>query len=215
VAWNEDYGDPNSDVNQFNFHQADPGVDVTASYMRSLPRAALAGEQWLYSTGETNLIGVLVSQATGIPLHQYFSDKIWSRIGSQQDASWLLGPTGHEISGCCVQASTRDFALFGEFIRTDAVIDGESIVPDGWVEQATTNQVTFENGVSGYGYQWWTSNEGRYEARGIFGQGIHIVPALELVIAVNGNWETAGTSEDYATRTALYRDIEKAVQKIR
>jgi CubicO group peptidase (beta-lactamase class C family) len=81
VAWNEDYEDPNSDVALFNTHKAEDGLDVTVSYMRKLPREAPAGEKWVYKTGETNLIGVLVSEATGKPLADYLSEKIWAPYG--------------------------------------------------------------------------------------------------------------------------------------
>ena len=64
VKWNEDYDDPKSDVALFNKHKAEDGMDVTVSYMRNLPREAPAGTKWVYKTGETNLIGVLVSSAT-------------------------------------------------------------------------------------------------------------------------------------------------------
>jgi CubicO group peptidase (beta-lactamase class C family) len=83
-------------------------MDVTVSYMRNLPREAPAGTKWVYKTGETNLIGVLVSSATKKKLSDYLSEKVWTPYGMEQDASWLLGSTGHEISGCCIQASTRD-----------------------------------------------------------------------------------------------------------
>src|SRR3546814_19628011 len=59
-----------------------------------------AGSKWVYKTGETNLIGVLVSSATGKTLSQYLSEKIWKPFGMEQDAVWMLGATGHEISGC-------------------------------------------------------------------------------------------------------------------
>jgi CubicO group peptidase (beta-lactamase class C family) len=99
VKWNEDYGDKNSDVARFNAHKAEDGMDVTISYMRKLPREAPAGTKWVYKTGETNLIGVLVSQATKKTLSRYLSEKIWAPFGMEQDASWLLGATGHESAG--------------------------------------------------------------------------------------------------------------------
>ena len=104
VKWNEDYTDPKSDVALFNLHKAEKGMDVTVSYMRKLPREAPAGTKWVYKTGETNLIGVLVSSATKKTLSSYLSEKVWAPFGMEQDASWLLGSTGHEISGCCIQA---------------------------------------------------------------------------------------------------------------
>ena len=64
VKWNEDYTDPKSDVAQFYTVKPDPGMDATVSYMRKLPREAEPGTKWVYKTGETNLIGVLVTSAT-------------------------------------------------------------------------------------------------------------------------------------------------------
>jgi CubicO group peptidase (beta-lactamase class C family) len=211
VQWNEDYTDPESDVNQFNFHTPTEGVDVTVSYLRDLPRAHPPGEQYLYSTGETNLIGVLISEATGLPLSEYLSEKVWQHIGAEQDASWLLGPTGHEISGCCIQASTRDFARFGQFIAKGANVDGESILPEGYLAKATAQHVQFDAG-DGYGFQWWVFADGIFHGRGIFGQGIFIDIKNELVIAVNSNWPVASSSEYRDKKYEMYRYIQAQIK---
>lgn len=212
VKWNEDYADPKSDVARFNEHKAEPGIDTTVSYMRKLPREAPAGSKWVYKTGETNLIGVLVSSATKKKLSDYLSEKVWKPFGMEQDASWLLGSTGHEISGCCVQASTRDFARFGQFILNGGMIGGKSILPDGWIAKATVKQAETGESDGGYGYQWWTNNDGTFAAQGIFGQGIFIDPKRKLVIASNSNWPKA---TDAATvgqqREAFYRAVQAAV----
>ena len=71
VQWNEDYADPNSDVAKFNNHKPEEGVDALVSYMRKLPREVPAGTRWHYSTGETNLVGILLNQATKKPLADY------------------------------------------------------------------------------------------------------------------------------------------------
>jgi CubicO group peptidase (beta-lactamase class C family) len=211
VKWNEDYEDRNSDVARFNDHQAEPGIDVTVSYMRKLPREAPAGTKWVYKTGETNLIGVLVSKATKKSVSQYLSEKIWAPFGMEQDASWLLGKTGHEISGCCIQASTRDFARVGLFMLAGGVVDGQSILPEGWIPKATTKRAETGAAGQGYGYQWWTLDDGSYQAQGIFGQGIFIDPKRKLVIASNGNWRTAIDEKASTARLAFYRQAQQAI----
>ena len=212
VRWNEDYTDPKSDVALFNEHKAEDGLDATVSYMRKLPREAPAGEKWVYKTGETNLIGVLVSEATGKPLAEYLSEKVWKPFGMEQDATWLLGSTGHEISGCCIQASTRDFARFGLFILGGAVADGNKVVPDDWLPAATTRQADIGAPGRGYGYQWWTNDDGSFAAQGIFGQGIFIDPARNLVIASNSNWPTATDYDGVgAERERFYKAVQKAL----
>jgi CubicO group peptidase (beta-lactamase class C family) len=212
VKWNEDYEDRDSDVARFNEHKAEPGIDVTVSYMRTLSREAPAGSKWVYKTGETNLIGVLVSSATNKTLSDYLSEKIWAPFGMEQDASWLLGSTGHEISGCCIQASTRDFARFGLFMLSGAMVDGKAVLPDDWVAPATTKQVDIGFPGRGYGYQWWTYDDGSFAARGIFGQGIFIDPKRNLVIASNSNWPKATDHKTVgAQREAFYKSVQAAV----
>jgi len=212
VQWNEDYGDPNSDVARFNNHQPEPGVDALVSYLRGLPRAAPPGTRWNYSTGETNLVGILVNQATRKPLATYLSEKVWLPAGMEQQATWLLSKTGQEISGCCIQAASRDFARFGLFILDGARVDGRSIVPDGWLGEATTKRADIGQPGRGYGYFWWTYDDGSYAARGIFGQGIFIDPKRRIVIVSNADW--AGGARDPVAgpaREAFYRAVQKAV----
>ena len=213
VQWNEDYGDPQSDVARFNNHQPEPGVDALISYMRRLPCAAPAGTRWNYSTGETNLIGLVLNAAIQKPLTQYLQEKIWQPAGMEQQATWLLSKTGKEISGCCVQASVRDYARLGQFILEGAQVGGQGILPDGWLHEATHKQADIGAPGRGYGYQWWTYDSGSFAARGIFGQGIFIDPARELVIVTNSDWAKAGSANNpqYAAREDFYQAVRQAI----
>lgn len=215
VQWNEDYGDPQSDVARFNNHKPEPGVDALVSYMRRLPRAAPAGTRWHYSTGETNLIGLVLAAAIQKPLAQYLQEKIWQPAGMEQQATWLLSKTGKEISGCCVQAAPRDYARLGQFILEGAQVNGQSILPDGWLHQATHKQADIGAPGRGYGYQWWTYDSGAFAARGIFGQGIFIDPARQLVIVSNADWNKAGSANNpsFAAREDFYQAVQKAVDE--
>lgn len=212
VKWNEDYADPNSDVARFNNHQPEDGVEALVSYMRKLPREVPAGTRWLYSTGEANLLGTLVQQATKKPLATYLSEKVWVPAGMERQATWLLSKTGKEIGGCCIQAAPRDYARMGLFILNGAKVKDTSIVPDGWWSEATTKRTAIDQPGRGYGYQWWTYDDGSYYARGIFGQAIFIDPKRKLVIVSNANW--AGGASDptaKAARDAFYVEVQKAI----
>ena len=212
VKWNEDYADPSSDVARFNSHKPEDGVESLVSYMRQLPREVPAGTRWLYSTGETNLVGVLVRRATNKPLATYLSEKIWVPAGMEQPATWLLSRSGNEISGCCIQAAPRDFARLGVFIANGARINGQSIVPEGYLAEATTERVATNRPGRGYGYQWWTYADGTFAARGIFGQGIFIDPKRKVVIVSNANWGGGATDRVASeAREAFYRAVVKAV----
>jgi CubicO group peptidase (beta-lactamase class C family) len=211
VKWNEDYTDRNSDVARFNDHKAEAGMDATVSYMRKLPREAAAGSKWVYKTGETNLIGVLVSSATKKTVSKYLSEKVWAPFGMEKDATWLLGGTGHEISGCCIQATTRDFARFGLFVLKEMAEPEGNVLPKGWFTKAATKQADIGSPGYGYGYQWWTYDDGSFAAQGIFGQGIFIDPKRKLVIASNSNWPTATDDKMELQREKLYRAVQSAI----
>lgn len=212
VRWNEDYEDPKADVAQFNVVAPDPGVDATVSYLRKLPRAHPPGEVWHYNTGETNLIGVLVSSAVKKPLAQYLQEKIWQPAGMEAPATWLKGKTGHEIAGCCLQAATRDFARFGLLVLAGGKTpQGQQIVPADWFAAATVKQKDIGEPGKGYGYQWWTYDDGSVAAQGIFGQGIFIDPNRRLVIASNANWTRATKGPEPAAREAFYKQVQSLV----
>ena len=212
VRWNEDYADPNSDVARFNNHQPEEGVETLVSYLRRLPREAPPGTRWNYSTGETNLVGVLLRAAIKKPLTQYLSEKIWVPAGMEQQATWILSKSGNEISGCCIQAATRDFARFGQFVLGGAKVGGQSVVAPEWLAEATTKRTDIGKPGRGYGFQWWTYDDGSFAARGIFGQGIFIDPKRRLVVAINADW-AAGARDPAASeaREAFYQAVRKAI----
>lgn len=209
VQWNEDYEDPNADVAKFNNAEPEDGLDATVSYMRHLPRAHLPGEVWHYNTGETNLIGVLVSSATKKPLAQYLQEKVWQPAGMEAPATWLLSKTGQEIAGCCLQAATRDYARFGLFVLSGGKAGGKQIVPADWFAQATVKQKDIGTPGKGYGFQWWTYDNGAVAAQGIFGQGIFIDPKRRLVIASNADWTRATKGPEPEAREAFYRQVQQ------
>lgn len=211
VKWNEDYEDPNADVAKFNNAEPQNGLDATVSYMRKLPRAHPPGEVWHYNTGETNLIGVLVSSATKKPLAQYLQEKVWQPAGMEAAATWLQGRTGHEIAGCCIQAATRDYARFGVFVLGGGKAGGRQIVPADWFAQATVKQKDIGDPGHGYGFQWWTYDDGSVAAQGIFGQGIFIDPKRQLVIASNANWTRATKGPEPEAREAFYRQVQQLI----
>lgn len=207
--WNEDYTDPNADVARFFEPHETDGMDPTLHYMRQLKRAAEPGSRWHYSTGETNLVGVLLTRATGKPLADYLSEKLWGPYGMEQDAGWMIDAVGQEASGCCVMASLRDWGRVGQFILDGGKIGDSDVLPEGWLEQATTKQADIGEPVEGYGFQWWTHDNGRFGAYGIFGQSITIDPNRRTVVVILSAWPTAtGRSPQ---RSRLLQQVAAAV----
>lgn len=212
VRWNENYTDPNADIARFSTDPVEAGMNATVSYMRRLPAEAEPGKKFLYSTGETHLLGVLVSSATHQTLSQYLSSKIWIPFGMEQNATWRLDRTGQEMAGCCLQMTLRDFARFGQFVLEEGRINGKSIVPNGWFKTATRIQVPLWPG-GGYGLGWWIFNGNSFEALGIYGQMIHIDPSKKLVIAINSAWPEADSNERHLAVANFVKSIDSEIDK--
>jgi CubicO group peptidase (beta-lactamase class C family) len=214
VRWNEDYADPNSDVARCGRDMSITDRHPTVDYMSKLPRDAEPGVRHLYSTGETDLTGIMVTRATGKTLAGYLSEKVWKPFGMEADAVWVCDKAGRERGGSGISARLRDFARFGLFILADGVAGGRRVLPEGWVQAATTTQIPqVLEGGTGYGFQWWTFPDGSYRGAGIFGQGLFIDPKADLVVAHLGAWPKAVDPELAANRFAFYRAVRAAVRR--
>jgi CubicO group peptidase (beta-lactamase class C family) len=210
VKWNEDYSDPHSDVAQAGA-VLEPGVNPIVSYMRRLPRADPPGAKWVYKTGETDLAGVLVSNAVGRPLADYLSQKIWAPYGMEADAAWVEDAGGHERGGCCISMTLRDYARFGQFMLDGGKAGGRDVLPPGWIADATAQHVKLppKEGVPGYGYFWWIGDDS-YAAEGIFGQEIIVFPNDGVVVAINSAWAHADDDADWAAQAAFAEALRAA-----
>jgi CubicO group peptidase (beta-lactamase class C family) len=191
VKWDETYTDPSSDRRRMLEIQSSQKPGGTLELMASLPRAALPGTRWNYSTGETQVVGALVRAAVGRPVADYLSDRIWARFGMESDATWWLeSPDGLEIGGSGLSATLRDFGRLGLFLLGGGKAGDEPILPEDWVREAgSPKRIGFR--TVDYGYMIWpipnaagTIEEGAFEASGIFGQHIYVNPRENLVIVV-------------------------------
>lgn len=208
VKWNEDYTDPNSDVAKMLSVKAAPGEDLTVAYMKTLPRESEPGSKWVYKTGETNLIGVLVHRATGRVLSNYLSEKVFGPAGMERDGFWMTDQNGQEISGCCLSLTLRDYARMGQF----ALEGGKGSVPAGWFADATRQHAPTGTPGFGYGYQWWTYPGGLWGGQGIFGQSITVDPAKKVVVVILSSWPKATGRDQSMARLAFVQQLLAAVE---
>ncbi len=206
VKWNEDYTDPKSDVALEFTVEPDPGESQVVTYMKRLPREAPAGEKWVYKTGETNLIGALVEEATGQKLAAYAKRKIVDPAGLAHKVFWQTDLTGGNVGGCCIEMTLGDYARFGRFVLQG----GKGSVADDWFARAGAQHVDLGGGF-GYGYQWWTYPGGNFGAVGIFGQSITLFPAQDLAIVILSNWPQATGSALSNPRNALVLELAAAI----
>jgi CubicO group peptidase (beta-lactamase class C family) len=147
------------------------------------------GERFSYSSGETQVLGLVLRGATGSPLADYLSAKIWQPMGAEADASWGIDKGGYEAAYFAVSATLRDYARLGMVLANNGALDGRQIIPADWVRAATTPPARqFEPGRAhpfyGYGYQTWIlpGPERQFVLRGLRGQAVFVDPKSKLVM---------------------------------
>ena len=191
VRWDETYTNPASDRRRLLEAQISQVPGSAMGVMRSLSRVAEPGTVNNYSTGETQVAAEVLRGAVSRPLATYLSERIWTKFGMESDATWWLeSPDGIEIGGSGISATLRDYGRFGLFLLNGGVAAGESILPDGWLREATTPKILRDGTALAYGYLWWTPPTARsqqdsaYSARGLYGQRLYVNPAVRVVIVV-------------------------------
>jgi len=152
------------------------------------------GKRFEYQSGNSQLLGFIIKKATGKRVSDYASEKIWSKIGTENDAYWSLDKqNGDEKSFCCVYGTSRDFARLGRLIKNKGVWNGEEIIPASYMKEFLSNpEMTTDEHVPNYRYglHIWTYLGGKhpvYYCRGILGQFIISIPDEDLIIVRTGS----------------------------
>jgi hypothetical protein len=192
VGFNEDYGDPFSDINRMGPSMA---LGSLLDFAATLERERPPGTLQHYVSVDTQVLGTILVRATGQDLADYASEKLWRPLGMEFDAYWLLDGTGMEWAFGGLNASLRDFARFGWLYLNGGSRDGTQIVPKAWVQASVTPDAPHlmpgrkpnSSSEMGYGYQWWIPKEpdGDFMALGVYGQTIYVDPKNRLVIVKN------------------------------
>jgi CubicO group peptidase (beta-lactamase class C family) len=191
VAFREVY-DGNDDIAQLGRDLFGlGGRSAVTSVAQFNTRTAPPGTVWHYASIETEILGLVLRAATGVPITDYLRDKIWQPIGTEADASWAIDGTGQEVTFCCFNAVLRDYARFGRLLAHDGVWEGRQLIPRQWLIDATTVSPAdaylapgVATGFFGYGFQVWLlpGAQRRFVLLGIRGQMIFVDPASKLVM---------------------------------
>ncbi len=168
------------------------GVGPAKALAQFNTREAAPETRFHYASAETEVLGLVLSGATGRSLADYLRERIWQPMGAEADANWAVDATGHEAAFCCFSATLRDWARFGLLLAHDGAWNGRQIVPRQWLLDATTAGADAEYRAPrratpfyGYGYQLWLFPGPRrqFALLGVHGQAIFVDPAARLVLA--------------------------------
>ena len=175
-----------------------------ATVMPFRTRERSPGHKFSYSSGDSQVLGLVLRAATGKPLADYLSEKIWKPMGAESEASWMIDKGGFETGWAGINATLRDYGRLGMLLAHDGIVDGRRILPAGWVEASTTPPAPqFGPGQSGaglfgYGYQTCVigGNERQFVLRGRRGQAIFVDPQSKLVLVHTAAGGGGGMSAD-------------------
>jgi CubicO group peptidase (beta-lactamase class C family) len=207
------------------WQKTEGGIDAIREWRT---REAPAGTRFRYASSDSQVLGLVLREAVGMPLATYLSEKIWQPMGAEANATWLLDKAGYETGYCCLNAVLRDYARFGMLLANHGALDGKQIIPAEWVKAATTPEaphlrVGTATPNNGYGYQTWLLGDharrpresgdpvSAFAALGIHGQAIFVDPASKLVVVHTAVW---ADPNDRAARGVQFRLWNSVLSKL-
>jgi len=200
VRYSENYADPKAEV--WDYARAGGMLTQGANYtgpksfyefLATLKKEGTHGDAFAYKTVNAEVLAWVLRRASNRSLADLLSEKIWRRIGAEQDAYFMVDRIGTESGGGGLNTVLRDIARFGETLRNGGrAPNGQQAIAKAVVDdiQRGADPAKFAKAgyalLPGWSYRnmWWVSHNphGAYMARGIHGQSIYVDPKAEMVI---------------------------------
>jgi CubicO group peptidase (beta-lactamase class C family) len=184
VKFNEDYGDPDSDINRWGRDFA-LGNSQDA-FAATLEREIEPGTVNHYVSINTHVLGMLLTKATGRTITDYMQEKLWDPLGMEYNGYWLADSYNMEMALGGLNATMRDYAKIGSLFLHQGNWNGNQIVSKEWIVEAVTPDAphVMPSEEFGYGYQWWIpkSTVGEFMAIGVYNQNIYINPSTNTIV---------------------------------
>ena len=221
IEFNEDYADPNSDINKFS--RASAKGQSFRDFAKSLKNGREQGTYNHYVSLDTQVLAMILESVTDMPVREYLYKRIWNKIGAESDAYYITDSTGADMALGGLNAILRDYAKFGQLYLEEGNWLGEQIVPKSWIADSITpdaphlmpNAGDLSSNEWGYGYQWWIPGDPLtdYTAHGIFNQFIYVDPISNVVIAKTSSNHRFRSEREYskAAHIAMFRAITKDI----
>lgn len=160
-----------------------------ARLMKTIPIESEPGQQFVYQSGNTQLLAMALQQATGKSISVLLHDYFWNPMGVEQPTSWIIDSKTHglEKAYCCWNANARDFARFGKLFKNHGVWNGEQLIDSTFTAKAVRPR--FEDSPQ-YGYGWWLGDvDGKafFSMRGHLGQYVIVIPEHGVILVRLGH----------------------------
>ena len=224
LDYSEDYSDPNADIWVYS-KAASPlpkpqgyeGPNGYFEYLRTVKQDGVHGEVFGYRTINSDALGWIISRVTGKDLAHLLSERIWSRMGAEQDGYMTVDAKGTPFAGGGLSAGMRDLGRIGLLMLNGGQINGQQLFPIEVTENiraggdkevfARAGYKTLEGGS--YNSMWWIfhNEHGAFAARGVHGQTIYVDPTAEMVIVRFASFPTAKDAQIDPTSLPAYQAV--------
>jgi len=187
----------------------------------SVPFYRMPGSEFQYNSMATYMLSAIIQKVTGEKVIDYLTPRLFRPLGIT-GVTWAESPQGINLGGWGLSVKTEDMAKLGQFILQKGKWNGEQLLPESWIDEATTSHIaslpagtTRENlkmkpedsdWLQGYGYQMWRCRHNGVRADGANGQYIIILPEKDAVIVV-----TARVSDMQAEINLIWEHILPAL----
>jgi CubicO group peptidase (beta-lactamase class C family) len=208
LEWDEltiPYGDPRNSEN---------AMEAAADRLRYIlerPIVREPGVKWTYCGGTTAILGWVISKGTGENLHDYARHVLFEPMGFGP-SEWSVGSNGEPRAASGLRLLPSDMLKVGQIALAGGMWDGEQLVPAEWVRRVMTAVVEIDRDRT-YGYHWYMGDltaggppKLLHWVGGIGwgGQRLFVLPALDLVVAMNcGNYRKLGYEQSRVSSALL------------
>lgn len=171
------------------------------------------GKDFKYRSGNTQILAFILEKVTGLSVSEYMQRKLWSQIGTENSAFWILDKEdGHEKAFTGVYATARDYAKVGKLYMDGGRFKGRQVLDPEYVfNSCKPAALMSEDGEvnTEYGYSWWTMRyEGKkvFYMRGIFGQYVICIPSENVIIVRLGRLRDKKSDNKHPDDVYFYID---------
>jgi CubicO group peptidase (beta-lactamase class C family) len=231
LKYSEDYADPNAEVWQ-HAQAGSPlpkpkdytGPRSYVEFLQTVQPQGQHGDGFAYKTVNTDVLGWIIARATGRNVAELLSERIWRRLGAEQDAYMTVDSIGTPFAGGGLNTGLRDLARFGEMLRNGGRFNGQQIIPKAAVEdiRGGGDKAAFAKAgyplLPGWSYRdmWWVSHNphGAYSARGVHGQRIYVDPEAEMVIVRYASHPVAGNAANDPTTIPAFDALAQLLMSL-
>ena len=207
--WDEAYYSPLSITTRAYFD------DDLEKVMLGLKVVKEPGTSYKYSSGDTQMLAMVIEKATGKKLYDYLTESFWKPLGSENPTLWQVDSEGHDLvkAYCCIASNVKDFARFGKLYKDHGEWNGKQLLDSAFV--AKSIKPRFKDSPE-YGYGWWLKDIGDkqfFMMRGHLGQYVIVEPNDNIIIVRLGH--SKGKQKVVATFTTdITTYIEEAYKML-